>query len=458
MSGRLPFAVPPHPARSLSPRLAAPAAAVIAVLALGAAPGLAAPQAPAPAPAPPPADIVVLRAARLLDVRDGRIVRDAAVVVEGNRIRAAGAAAGIAVPAGARVVELGDRTLLPGLFDMHVHLSVGGRNRRPFEAIFDGPIDGALRAADNARTTLAAGFTTVRSAGDNDFIDVVLAKAIERGIATGPRITPAGYQISMTGGHGDEDGWPPGYFEMGPEQGVADGPEKLLRAVRYQIKHGARVIKMTVTAGVLGFEATYDAQQFSEEEMRTVVDEARRAGLKVMAHAHGLAGTLAALRAGVASIEHGSQLDDEAVRLMKARGVYLVPTAYINTAGGKDMTGYPAEIRAKSEAATSVAGGSLDRAIRAGVKIAFGTDAGPIPHGENAREFAVLVRHGMTPLAAIQAATLAAADLLGVDDRALLVPGRLADVIAVPGDPLADIRALEHVDFVMKDGAIVRQP
>jgi imidazolonepropionase-like amidohydrolase len=218
------------------------------------------------------------------------------------------------------------------------------------------------------------------------------------------------------------------------------------------------VIKMAVTAGVLGFEATYDAQQFSEEEMRTVVEEARRNRLKVMAHAHGLAGTLAALRAGVASIEHGSQLDDEAVRLMKARGVYLVPTAYINAGGGMDTTGYPPEIRAKAEAATRAAGASLDRAIRAGVKIAFGTDAGPLPHGQNAREFAVLVAHGMTPLAAIQAATIAAADLLGVDDRAVLEPGRLADVVAVPGDPLADIRALERVDFVMKGGAIVRRP
>ena len=408
------------------------------------------------------AEIVVLRAARLLDVRTGRITRDAAVVVEGERIRAVGAAAQVAVPAGARVVELGDRTLLPGLIDMHVHLSVGGsvggRRPQPFENIFNGPIDNAYRAADNARTTLAAGFTTVRSAGDNDYIDVALDKAIENGFAVGPRIVPAGYQISMTGGHGDEDGWPPGVFEMGPEQGVADGPEKLLRAVRYQIKHGARVIKMTATAGVLGFEATYDAQQFSEEEMRTVVEETRRNGLKVMAHAHGLAGTLAALRAGVASIEHGSQLDDEAVRLMKARGVYLVPTAYINAGGGKDMTGYPPAIRAKAEAATRAAGGSLDRAIRAGVKIAFGTDAGPLPHGQNPREFAVLVAHGMTPLAAIQAATIAAADLLGVADRAALEPGLLADVVAVPGNPLDDVRAMERVDFVMKGGAVFRRP
>jgi imidazolonepropionase-like amidohydrolase len=409
-----------------------------------------------------PPEVIALRAARLLDVRTGRVIgggRGAVVVVEGDRIRAAGAAADVAVPPGARVVELGDRTLLPGLFDMHVHLSHGSSKPQGFAAgLFNGPIDNAFQAADNARTTLAGGFTTVRSAGDNDFIDVALDKAIERGIAVGPRIVPAGYQISMTGGHGDEDGWPPGVFEMGPEQGVADGPEKLLRAVRYQIKHGARVIKLTATAGVLGFEATYDAQQFSEEEMRTVVDEARRNRLKVMAHAHGLAGTLAALHAGVASIEHGSQLDDEAIRLMKAGGVYLVPTAYINSGGGQDLARFPPEIRAKSEAATRAAGASLDRAIRAGVKIAFGTDSGAMPQGRNAREFAVLVAHGMTPLAAIQAATIGAADLLGVDDRAVLEPGRLADVIAVPGNPLEDVRVLERVDFVMKGGAVFRTP
>jgi len=412
----------------------------------------------APAAAPP--EVIALRAARLLDVRTGRVIRSAVVVVEGDRIRAAGDAADVAVPPGARVVELGDRTLLPGLFDMHVHLSLGSAKPQGFfgASLFNGPIDNAYQAADNARTTLAGGFTTVRSAGDNDFIDVALDKAIERGIAVGPRIVPAGYQISMTGGHGDEDGWPPGVFELGPEQGVADGPEKLLRAVRYQIKHGARVIKLAATAGVLGFEATYDAQQFSEEEMRTVVDEARRNRLKVMAHAHGLAGTLAALHAGVASIEHGSQLDDEAIRLMKAGGVYLVPTAYINSGGGKDLASAPPAIRAKSEAAARASGASLDRAIRAGVKIAFGTDSGAMPQGRNAREFAVLVAHGMTPLAAIQAATIGAADLLGVDDRAVLEPGRLADVIAVPGNPLEDVRVLERVDFVMKGGAVFRTP
>jgi imidazolonepropionase-like amidohydrolase len=422
-----------HPARLLS-------AALLCLLA----PGIAA------------AETLVLSAARLLDVRSGRVTRDAVVVVEGDRIRAAGARGAVEIPPGARVVSLGDRTLLPGLMDMHVHLSLGSTKPKRFaQFLLDGPIDSAYHAADNARATLAAGFTTVRSAGDNDFIDVALDKATERGIAVGPRIVPAGYQISMTGGHGDESGWPPGVFELGPEQGVADGPERLLRAVRYQIKHGARVIKMMVTGGVSGFERTPYVQQFSDEEMRTVVDEARRNGLKVMAHAEALPGTLAAVRAGVASIEHGTDLDDEAVRRMKERGTYLVPTPLVETI---DMTNFPAEMQAKEREVERTSRSSLQKAIRAGVKIAYGTDVGPVPHGQNARQFAILVERGMTPLAAIQAATVAAAGLLGVADRGALEPGLLADVIAVPGDPLADVRALERADFVMKGGAIYREP
>jgi imidazolonepropionase-like amidohydrolase len=409
------------------------------------------------APAAGRAEVLALTADRLLEVRSGRVVRDAVVVVEGERIRAAGPRASVVVPAGARVIELGDRTLLPGLFDMHVHLSSGStRPKRFAQYFFDGVADSTLRAADNARATLAAGFTSVRSAGDNDYIDVALDKAIAGGFAVGPRIVPAGYQISMTGGHGDDVGFPPGVFEHGPEQGIADGPQLLLRAVRYQIKHGARVIKMMVTGGVSGFERTLDMQQFSEEEMRTVVEEAKRNRLKVMAHAEALAGTLAALRAGVDSIEHGSQLDDEAIRLMKEKGTFMVPTPLV---GAEDITtDYPEEIQAKSREERRRAAVSLGKAIRAGVKIAYGTDAGAMPHGHNARQFAMLVEAGMSPLAAIRSATLAAADLLGVSDRGALEPGLLADVVAVPGDPLADVRALERVDFVMKGGAIFRQP
>jgi imidazolonepropionase-like amidohydrolase len=213
----------------------------------------------------------------------------------------------------------------------------------------------------------------------------------------------------MTGGHGDDTGFSPGVFEHGPEQGIADGPQLLLRAVRYQIKHGARVIKLMVTGGVGGFERTLDVQQFSEEEMRTVVEEARRNRVKVLAHAEALAGTLAAVRAGVDSIEHGSQLDDEAIRLMKEKGTYLVPTPLV---GVEDITrDYPEEMKAKSREESRHAAESLGKAIRAGVKIAYGTDAGAMPHGRNARQFALLVEAGLSPLDAIRSATLAAADL-----------------------------------------------
>ncbi len=399
----------------------------------------------------------VLHAKRLLDVRSGRMIEDGVVVVADGHIRAAGPRAAVAVPAGARWIELGDRTLLPGLFDMHVHLSIGGPYHHKFtESLFDGPVDAALNGAENARLTLQAGFTTVRSAGDNDFIDVALKKAIERGIAVGPRIVPAGYQISMTGGHGDNTGWPPGVFETTPEQGVADGPEKLLRAVRYQIKHGAEVIKMMVSGGIGDIDRPVDILQFSDEEMRTVVDEARRNHVKVMVHSHTLEGTLHAVRAGVDSIEHGSQLDDEAVRLMKERGTYLVPTPQLFE--GDAYADYPDFMRAKMLDVKRRAGGSLELAVRSGVKIAFGTDAGTAPHGQNAKQFALLVDHGMSPLAAIRAATTAAADLLGVADRGALDPGLLADVVAAPGNPLADVRALEHIDFVMKGGEVFRQP
>jgi imidazolonepropionase-like amidohydrolase len=399
----------------------------------------------------------VLHAQRMLDVRNGRMIEDAVVLVADGHIRAAGTRAAVVVPAGARWVELGDRTLLPGLFDMHVHLSIGGPHHHKFtETLFDGPVDGALNGAENARLTLLAGFTTVRSAGDNDYIDVALKKAIERGIAVGPRITPAGYQISMTGGHGDNTGWPPGVFETTPEQGVADGPEKLLRAVRYQIKHGAEVIKMMVSGGVGDIDRPIDILQFSDEEMRTVVEEAKRNHVKVMAHSHTLDGTLHAVRAGVDSIEHGSQLDDEAVRLMKERGTYLVPTP--QALAGDANADYPDFMRAKMAEVKRRTEVSLKLAIRSGVKIAFGTDAGPAPHSKNAQQFALLVEQGMTPLAAIRAATLAAADLLGVADRGSLDPGLLADVVAAPGNPLADVRTLEHIDFVMKGGEIFQQP
>src|SRR5204863_47917 len=274
------------------------------------------------------ADVLALRAKRMLDVERGVIVNDPVVVIDGDHIKSGGRE----VPKDARVIDLGDVTLLPGLFDMHTHLSIGRTPDTKPADYYGGPVDHALQASMNARATLMAGFTTVRECGANDFIDVALKRAIERDVAVGPRITPSGYQISMTGGHGDNTGYPPGEYELTPKQGVADGPEQLLYAVRYQIKYGAEVIKLMVTAGVMGYERTATARQFSDEELRTVVEEAKRNGLRVAAHAHGTEGILAALRAGVDSIEHGSMLNDHktletGVCVMKGVVVFKGPVA-----------------------------------------------------------------------------------------------------------------------------------
>ena len=404
------------------------------------------------------ADVIALRAKRMLDVERGVMVANPVIVVEGETIRAIQTA----VPEGARVVDLGDVTLLPGLFDMHVHLPIGRAQGYPFGFdSSDGPIDQAIRATVNAKATLLAGFTSVRSAGATDFIDVSLKKAIAHGTIIGPRITPAGNQISMTGGHGDNIGEPVGYFELTPKQGVADGPDQLLYAVRYQLKYGAEVIKLMATAGVLSPERTATARQFSDEELRTVVEEAKRNGVKVMTHAHGREGILAAIRAGVDSIEHGSFLDAEGIRLMKERGTFLVPTIWLSMPEAATVAHLddPA-IRAKSAATSAAAQKSFREAVAAGVPIAFGTDAGvrALPHGTNAREFGAMVKLGMKPLDAIRSATISAARLLGVDDRGTIAPGKLADIIAVNGNPLDDVTTLEHVVFVMKGGEIYKAP
>lgn len=395
---------------------------------------------------------VVLRAARMLDVQTGRIIQPAVIVIEKDRIKSVNPAS---VPQG-QVIDLGDVTLLPGFIDMHTHLSFDIEGAWIYRPVTDTAGDYALRGAHNARLTLLAGFTTVRDVGSAHFVDVALMRAIDRDFVPGPRIFPAGHSIGITGGHCDTTGFAPGVTERGPETGVADGPESALRAVRYQIKHGAKVIKICATAGVLSLEGPVGAQQLSEQEMRTIVEEANRHGLKVAAHAHGTEGIIAAIRAGVASIEHGSMLNDEAIRLMKERGVYLVPTTYVTDAIRLDAL--PPPIRAKAEYVIPLAKQSLQRAIGAGVKIAFGTDAAVIPHGQNAKEFSALVARGMSPIDAVRAATVNAADLLGVSDRGHIAPGLLADLVAVPGNPLDNIRVLEDVRFVMKGGQIYKRP
>ena len=400
-------------------------------------------------------DIVALRAARMLDVERGTIIANPVVVIDGETVQSVGRS----VPEGARVLDLGDVTLLPGLIDMHTHLSVGRSNDPavgPPRRFGNGPLDATLQAAVNARATLLAGFTSVRECGANDFIDVALKRAIERNAAVGPRITPSGYQISMTGGHGDNVGFAVGEYELDPKHGVADGPEQLLFAVRYQIKYGAEVIKLTASAGVLSEERDATSRQFSDDELRTIVEEAKRHGLRVAAHAHGTEAILASVRAGVDSIEHGSVLNDEAIRLMKERGVWLVPTLFVAQPATTEEKS--PHVQAKGAAMSAAMQESFRDALAAGVKIAFGTDAGVYPHGNNAREFAALVKLGMKPVDAIRSATISAAELLGVRDRGAIVPGKLADVIAVRGNPLEDVTTLERVVFVMKGGVVFREP
>lgn len=395
------------------------------------------------------AQTTVIRADRMLDVASGRIVSGATVTVQDGRIVAVGGN----VPRSAEVIDLGDVTLVPGLTDVHTHLSSdleGDWNNR---AVRETGADAALRAARNARITLLAGFTTVRDM--SGFPGVALMRAIDRGFVDGPRIYPGANSLGITGGHCDVTGYAPGIVETDFEDGVGDGTSGVLRAARYQIKHGAKFIKICATAGVLSFEGPVGAQQFSFDEMEAIVQEAGRHGMHVAAHAHGTEGINAAVRAGVRSIEHGSMLTDESIALMLERGTYLVPTTYL--VGAIDMGALPPPIRQKAETILPLAVESVKRAVRAGVKIAFGTDAAVYPHGDNAKEFGVLVERGMTPIDALRSATVNAADLLGYEDRGQIAPGFLADIIAVPGNPLEDIRVMEDVRFVMKGGVVYKR-
>jgi imidazolonepropionase-like amidohydrolase len=391
----------------------------------------------------------VVRAARMLDVRTGEMLIDVRVVVEGDRIAAVNPRT---VPSDARVVDLGDVTLLPGFIDMHTHLAgeIGGNIL--LDPVTQTGIDAAFRAAKNARITIMAGFTTVRDFGGD--VTVALGHAVDRGDVLGPRVVPSRNALGITGGHCDVTGYRPGILEQTVEDGVADGPWQVVQAVRYQIKHGAQVIKTCATAGVLSMEGPVGAQQYSYEELKAMVDEAARHGIRVAAHAHGTAGIKDAVRAGVASIEHGSILDDEAIAMMKQHGTYLVPTTYL--ADRIPLAALPPVMRQKAEYVLPIMRESHRKAIAAGVNIAFGTDAAVYPHGENAGEFGAYVDLGMSPLDALRTATLNAIDLLGRDDRGIIEQGRLADMVAVPGNPLEDITVTERVSWVMLGGRIVK--
>jgi imidazolonepropionase-like amidohydrolase len=393
-------------------------------------------------------------------VDKGELVQPGELLIEGERIVEVQP---IAVPDNAVVLDLGDLTLLPGLMDMEVNLLLGGPDHRsPLNSVQDDPAVRTLRAVANARRTLQAGFTTVRNLGlfvqtGGLLLDVALKKAIDLGWIEGPRVVPAGHAISPTGGHLDPtmfQAFAPHIMPLTVEEGIANGVSEVRKAVRYQIKHGAQLIKVCASGGVMSHTGPAGAQQYSDEELRAIADEAHRAGLKVAAHAHGDDGIRAAIEAGIDCIEHGSLMSDETLDLMIERGTFLVPTTYL--ADGMDVSHAAPELQAKAAEVFPRAMETIRKAIARGARIACGTDAPAIPHGRNAKELIALVDRGMTPLEAIRAATTVAAELIDVEDRGRLMRGLLADVVAVPGDPLADIGVTEDVRFVMKGGQVYR--
>jgi imidazolonepropionase-like amidohydrolase len=412
------------------------------------------------AAAQPAPRTVVLKAARMFDGTTDAIVRNPMIVVTGNRITALGGS----VPANAEVIDLGDVTLLPGFIDSHVHLTgESGDNWYLdfFEGVMRQPAEQALYAAMYARRTLDAGFTTVRNVGATDYVDIGLRNAINSGIAVGPRILTALYAIGATGGHGDGDPIPParGVPQQGPLQGVCNGPSECRAAVRYQIKYGADVIKFMPSGGVLSLSDPVDAPELSQDEMNAIVEESHHWGRKVAAHCHGDVAAKMAIAAGADSIDHGSFLKPDTLAMMRDKGVYLVPTLLAGEWTGGKADKFPPPIATKAKAALAARSDMFRNALKAGVKIAFGTDSAVSPHGMNAREFSLMTGLGMSPAAALRSATSVAAALLGVDDRTgTIAAGKLADIIAVPGNPIDDIRRTEHVVFVMKDGAVTKRP
>lgn len=392
----------------------------------------------------------------MIDVAAGEVISPATIIVRDGVIESVNPET---LPEDAALLDLGDRTMLPGIMDMHSHVTLDffTGDHWTTAAVFETPADWALYGVEFGRQMLEAGFTTVRDAGAwPGFPDIALMRAIEAGRVVGPRMLPAGHYISITGGHCDVTGFAPGVMELGPNEGIANGEDEILRAIRYQAKHGAKVIKVCATAGVFSKGDQPGAQQYSDHELVIIVEEASRHGLKVMAHAHGSEGILAAVKAGVASIEHGSMLTPEIISEMKKRGTYYVPTIYLNDIPLPPET--PEWTVKKSEFLAPYVEKSFEMAVERGVNIALGTDVGVFPHDEAGKEFGAMVRRGMTPAHALRTATINAADLLGVSDRGQIKAGMLADIIAVDGNPLEDISEMERVTFVMKGGDIIKRP
>jgi len=401
---------------------------------------------------------IAIRAGKVLDVRTGNYAMDQMIWIEGDRIKAIGNAAEISgkLPPATKILDLSNFTVLPGLIDCHTHLTMTPYSSGPAGLHASYPRQ-ALIGARNARVTLEAGFTTVRNLGAAGYADIALRDAIKAGDVQGPRMLVSGPPLSITGGHGDENFLAP-QFDWSSD-GVADGVDGVTKKVREDIKYGADVIKFMATGGVLSEGDNPALAQFSPEEMKAIVDTAHGLGRKVAAHAHGSTGIKYAVLAGVDSIEHGSYINDEDIQLMKERGTYLVPTVYLEDwlLENVQTLGLTPNMIEKAKTVLPIAQQNLSHAFKSGVKVALGTDAAVYPHGLNGHEFGKMVEMGMSPLQAIQAATLNASDLIGWTDRVgTIEPGKFADIIAVQGDPLTNVRVLENVNFVMKGGEIIK--
>ncbi|QJE72799.1 amidohydrolase family protein [Aerophototrophica crusticola] len=405
---------------------------------------------------PAGAQTVMVTADRMLDVQAGRYLEKPALLVRDGRIVEVGTQGQLAAPADTEIVNLAGLTILPGLIDMHVHLT-GRHDMHGFRRLEQSPVDEAINGVVHAERTLKAGFTTARNVGAGGYADVALKKAIDQGRVPGPRLWVSGPSIGATGGHCDNNLLPPRFQAKG--DGVADGPWGVTQKVRENHKYGATLVKVCATGGVMSKGTAVGAQQLSDEELRAIVEEAKRLGLRTAAHAHGVNGVKAAIRAGFDTIEHASFIDDEGLRLAKERGTWLSMDIY-NTEyilGEGEKAGILPESLEKERLTGRIQRENFGRAVKAGVNIVFGSDAGIYPHGENAKQFSRMVKFGMTPLQAIQAATVNAAKALGAEEEVgALAVGRYADILAVKGDPLADISVLERAEAVVKGGVRVK--
>src|SRR5882757_3641177 len=413
------------------------------------------------AEAPTPATAFVLKAAHLFDSVSGKLVDHGVVVVVGKKIQAVGPDAKI--PDGAQTIDLGDATLVPGFIDAHVHMS-GVSSDNWYQDWYNGvmrfPTEQALYGAHYAKVTLEAGITTVRDLGSTDYIALSLRNAINAGMIPGPRMLVSNYAVGSTGGHADQDPVPPQKIAVAtPMQGVCNGPEECREAVRYQIKYGANVIKFMPSGGVLSLADPVDNVQLTQEEMNAIVGEAHAWGRKVAAHCHGDRAAKMAIAAGVDSIEHGSFLQEDTLREMKKKHVFLVPTLFAGYWTGQHLDTCPPSIAVKAKAASAAVQQMFRNAVKIGVPVAMGTDAGVEPHGLNAKEFSLMTSYGMAPEQVLVAGTANGAELLGLADQTgSLTAGKFADIVAVPGNPLSNMAATEHPVLVMKEGTLYVQP